>query len=302
MRKCLPAIAMITMIVFNYGCKTASKEAVEIKFQLPVGSKYEYAMNMKMKMNEKVMDKDIDVDNDMGFVYTLEVGHDSAGWKTVSSTIDKFNMDINSMGKKIHFGTENNADTTGPMAIASKMFSAMKGAKFSFTLNDNGSIGEVSGVNDMFSKMVEGLPNAAQLLQQMRGSINEETFKENMQRAFEVYPGKPVKPGDSWSKIMTQQSQGLKLKFKTTYTLESVTGNDALIKLDSKISSAESSSINGATADVTGTSAGEVHYDLATGMTTTGNQDIKMNMKIGAQGMEIPANMDMKIDINGHKL
>ncbi len=294
-------ITALAVFVFMPACKTTSKDIVEIKFNLPKGSKYEYAMNMEMTMNQKMMDKDVDVKNSMGFTYLFEVAGDSAGWKTLSSTITKLSMDMNSMGQTMHFDTESPADTTGPMAIMSKVFGAMKGAQFFFTLNDKGEVGEVRGVKEMQEKMVADLPNSAQIIQGLKGSFDDESLRENMQQAFAAYPGKPVKPGDSWSKSMTQKTQGMHVKFDNIYTLESVNGNDAVIKLVCKLSS-PTGTINDTEMNMTGTSEGKTHYDLETGMTTSGNVDMKMNMKVKTGEMEIPMSMDMKMTTKGKKI
>src|SRR5689334_13442741 len=148
MKKYLRLVILIILGTINHGCKTASKDAVDIKFNLAKGSKYEYSMSVNMNMNEKVTDKTVNAENTMNFTYIFEVVSDSAGWKMLLSTIAEFSMDVNSMGHKMHFGTEGSGDTAGPMAIMSKVFSAMKGAQFSFTVNDNGEIGKISGVRE----------------------------------------------------------------------------------------------------------------------------------------------------------
>src|ERR1044071_83276 len=86
-------------------------------------------MNMEMKMNQQIMGKDVDMKNDMGFSYLFEVANDSANWKTISATISKVSMDMNAMGRTMHFDTDMPATDSGPAAIMGKVFGAMKGRK-----------------------------------------------------------------------------------------------------------------------------------------------------------------------------
>ncbi|HEV8286006.1 MAG TPA: DUF6263 family protein [Chitinophagaceae bacterium] len=295
---------LIVLTSLALGCKSGSNDAIEIKLKLPKGAKYEYALEMDMNMKQKMMEKDMDIKNSMGYSYLLEVLNDSANWKTVSCIIHKINMSMNAMGRTMHFDSEEITDTTGPMGIMAKIFGAMKGSKFSFTVNDNGEIGEMSGVKAMQEKMLAGIgiPNTAEALEGLKNTIDDESLRENMQQAFAAYPGKPVKPGDSWTKALVQKTQGITIKLDNTYTLESVKGNDALIKLSSKLNSGGPATVNNTEMNITGTSEGNIHYDLTTGMMTTGNIDMKMDMKVKTAQTEMPMIVNMKITTKGKKI
>jgi hypothetical protein len=282
-------------------CKSSSKGTVEIKFNLPKGVKYEYSLNTEMKMKQNLANQETNIKNSIGFTYLYEVINDSADWKTVSATITKMSMDMDAMGRTMHFDTDMPMDSTDPMAMMGKIFGAMKGSQFSFTLNEKGEIGKVSGIKEMQEKMLAGLPNAEQVMEGMKNSFNEESMKENIGQAFAAYPGKPVRPGESWTKSLVQSTQGMKVKSDNTFTLESVNGDDAIIKVVSKLSSDSSAVVNGANISMSGTSDGKMHYDLKTGMTTDGDMDMKMDMKVKAGGQEVPMNMDMKMKIKGKK-
>jgi hypothetical protein len=305
MKKLLLALTLFAAIVHFASCNSASSgDTVELKFKLPKGNKYEYAMSMEMKMNQEMMGKEVDMKNNMGFTYLFEVTNDSANWKTVSSTITKINMDMNANGKSMHFDTDMPAIDSGPAAIMGKVFGAMKGSQFLFTVNDKGDIGEVMGVKEMQDKMIASMPNdegegAAEGLSK---AFDEESLKQNMQQAFSTYPGKPVKIGDSWTKTTTQKIQGMTIKSDNTYTLEAVNGNDATVKVSSKLNLDNSGQVNPAQMTMTGTTEGKTHYDLATGMTTDSDIDMKMDMKIKANNTEIPMSMNMKMKIKGKKI
>jgi len=305
MKKLFLALSVLVAITYLISCNSSSaSDAVELKFKLPKGKKYEYAMNMEMQMNQEIMGKKMDMKNDMGFTYLFEVTNDSSEWKTVSSTISKINMDMSANGRTMHFDTDMPATDSGPTATMGKVFGAMKGSQFSFTVNDKGDIGEVKGIKEMQDRMLSAMPNGGGegAAEGLSKSFDEDGLKQNMQQAFSAYPGKPVKVGDSWTKTTTQKIQGMTIKSDNVYTLESVKGNDATVKLSSKLNLANSGEVNPAQMTMTGTSEGKTHYDLETGMTTDGDLDMKMDMKIKVNNTELPMSMNMKMKIKGKKI
>ena len=304
MKKYLFVLPVLAAFAYLAGCNSSADNTVALKFKLPKGTRYEYAMNMEMKMNRQMMGKDIEVKNTMGFTYLFEVTNDSANWKTLSSTITKVSMDMDVMGSIIHFDTDMPNDTgRGPLARMGKVFGAMKGSQFSFTVNDKGDISEIRGLQEMREKILSGLPDGAGWAAAgMKNVFDEESMKQNVHQAFQAYPGKPVKPGDSWTKTTTQKMQGMSVKSDNTYTLESVNGDDAVVKVVAKMSSAGSNDVNADARSMTGNGQGKIHYDLKTGMTSDGDMDLKMDMKVKADTTEMPMTMNMKMKMRGKKL
>ena len=313
MLKIFLTVAAIATSVIIAGCgnggETKTADGYLLKFNMNKGTKFEYSVTMDMGMKETVMGKDVDVKNKMLIGYTFAVTGDSAGWKKVDATISRIAMDMNAEGMNMHFDS-NEPDTskvsdTNPMAMVGKVMGALKGGQFGFTINENGEIGSVYGMKEMMQNMIAkaNLPNAENMTQSLGKSFDEENFKQNMQQSFNMYPGKPVKTGESWTKTMSMKSSGMDMHLDNTYTLESVTGDDALVKVVSKISSgADSTSTPGVKMDMSGNMSGSMHYDLPTGIPQKGDMDMNMIMKMNSQGMEIPMNMDIKMLFEGKKL
>jgi hypothetical protein len=296
------AFVVLAGMVYTTACKNS--DSVDLKFNLPKGSKYEYATTMDMNMNQAIMGQQMQMKNKMGVTYLFEVLNDSSNWKTMKATINRISMDVNAMGQSMSFDTDKpSTDTAGEMAAVSKMFGAMKGGQFTFTMNDKGEVGSVTGMEEMVRKMAATMPNAEQAMAGMGNTFNNENFKQNIEQSFSVYPGKPIKVGETWKKTTTMKNQGMTIKSDNTYTLESVKGNDAVVKVVSKLSSDSSAAVQpGMTMTIDGTSNGNMHFDVPTGIATDGKMNMKMNMKMNAQGQEIPMNMDMTISVKGKKV
>ena len=286
------------------GSKTssASGDAIVLKFNLNKGIKFDYAMVMTMNMDQNVMGNAMHITNKVKIGYVFEVTNDSAGWKTVNSTIDKIGMNVNAGAVNINFDTDSAmADTAGPAAMMGKVFGAMKGGQFSFTMNEKGQVGEVRGMKEMMERIMEkeNTPNGQMIMQNMGKAFDENNFKQNISQSFAVYPDKPVKPGESWTKTLNINSNGIPMRSENTYTLQSVDGDKANLKVTSKISSADSTTDN-AVSGLTGTMDGTSSYEISTGMLVSGDMDMKMNIK--TQQQPTPMAVNIKMTMTGKKL
>lgn len=293
--------------IFLSGCKGsgAGGDAVTFKFNVPKGTKFSYAVGMDMNMNQTMGGQQVAVKTNLGMGYTFEVTADSAGWKTMNATISRVAMDMNANGMSMKFDSDSpNTDTTSPMAKVGVMLGAMKGGQFSFTMNENGEIGQVTGIEEMTQRIISSMPAAqADMARQTIGkTFNEQSFKQNMQQAFAMYPGKPVKIGDTWTRTLTMDNNGMPMKLDNTYTLQAVEGSNLKVKVDSKITSAgTNAAVPGMQIDMTGDLKGVNSFDEATGMPLNGDDDMNLDMKMKMQGQEMPVKLKMKMTITGKK-
>ena len=292
-----------------YCCKgTNSPDGLNLKFNLQKGEKFLYTAGMDMHSRQNVMGKDMDVNTRMDMAYTFDVTGDSAGWKQVNATISKIAINMDAGGMQIKFDSDDPAaaDSTNPMAKVGKIFGAMKGGQFGFTMNEKGKVGNVTGIREMMEHAVASLndPTAsAALMSGLSKTFDENQFKQNLEQSFGIYPDKPVKAGDSWNKTMTMNNAGILMKMDNTYTLESVDNNNANVKMSSKISSgSDSAKLMGMNMDMNGTMEGTMQFDIASGMPVKGVSTMQMNMKVKSQGTEMPMNMTFTMNITGKKL
>ena len=293
-------ILFLAVIVYITSCKTTS-EVVDLKLQMPKGSQYEYTTAVDMNMTQNVQGQEIKMKNKMTFVYLFDIISDSANWKTVTSTIQQMKMEMDAMGQNMSIDTDNMSDTSGPMGMMNKMFGGIKGKQFSFTINDKGEVGKVTGMRELVESMVPAdMPNREQALQQMSGSINEESFRQNIQQTFAVFPKQPVKIGESWTDTTTMSNQGMMTKSVNNYTLESVNDGKAVIKVTSALSSAQAQ-INGMDMTLNGSNNGKYTYDMSTGMVLSGDLKMIMDMEMSTQGQKMPMKIESDIKITSKK-
>lgn len=274
-----------------------SQKAIDLKFNLPKGATYNYNMDVDMAVKGTAEGQEVNVTNTMGMGYSFEVLDDSAGWKKISATLSKIAMDMSTAGVTIHYNSDEPVDTSNFVnMLFGQIFGAMKGSKFSFIMNGKGDIADVKGIEEMVNRMSEAVPEAGGGMSDGIGdAFNEESFAKNLQQVFGAYPGKPVKPGDSWASAYTTVSNGINMNMANTYTLESVSNGIANVKVDSKITAADT------TMPLNGTSAGVLKYDVATGVPVDGNLALELKMDAGEGAEASPMDVVIKTKITGKK-
>lgn len=275
---------------------------VNLKFNLPKSVPYEFVMGMTMNMNQNVMGQDVTVAMNYKYNYQFEVIKDSANWKTVKSTVKSVRMEMTTMGNTMVGDTEIPIkDPSSPDGQMTKVFNAMKGSELTFMINEKGDVGKITGFDVMSERIKKSMPEGAQ--GQMAG-MDESSFRQNIEQSFGAYPSKPVKIGDSWEKTLTTKAQGMDVLSKNTYTLQSISGDEANVKVVSQLSSNGTMNTGGMSADVkmTGSSNGAMQYLISNGLPKSADLDMKMDMKITTNGMDIPMKMDNKITIQSKKL
>jgi len=300
MKKFIYVFILPAYFIFS-GCgnKSQNADAIILKFNLPNGSSYNYNVDMDMSMNGNINGQSLNMKDKMAMGYDFAAVGDSSGWKKITATISRISMHLNSNGVNIDFDSDLKPDSSDMASgTMGKIFGALKGGQFRFTMNEQGKIGSVTGINDLMQRILSSvsLGNTASAAAQMNSTFNEENFKQNIQQSFGMYPDKPVKPGDSWINTMEMNNQGMPMKIDNTYTLKSVSGNTANVKVDSKISSPGSNSTG-----INGTMKGNMKFDIPTGLPTDGDLDMSMSMTMNTGGQVVPMNTSIKMKITGKK-
>jgi hypothetical protein len=298
-------ISFISGVSILFGTVAAQNNGpVVLKFNMAPGDKFSYGTALELNINENLMGQDVKVYTQLGMYYEFGVMGDSAGWKKMSASFQRVVMHVNANGQAINVDTDSSSNNLpGDAAGMGKIFAALKGEKFFFTLNENGEIGKISGIKSFTRHVAQaaGLDSATTSTMVAK-AFNEESFRQNLQQTFSFYPGKPVKPGDSWNTTTNTVNNGIPMKTENTYTLQSVNNNIATIKQSSKVTTPEGATLQGMQLDITGIIDGNSDYDLQTGIPVEGKADMKLDMKIKAQGQEIPMKMNIKTTTTGKKI
>jgi hypothetical protein len=259
---------------------TANGDAVALKFKLLDGSKYLYTTDITNQTN--TMGQNISNKMLMEFTYDVTAGENEN--KDLVVTYTRVKMDMNAMGQTMSYDSNDSAN-------ANPMFKAlgnMIGKSFTTTVAPNGTIVKVEGIESLVPEGTQGL--------------DQETLKQTMQTSFNVFPEKPVKVGESWTKTTDMKLQNFNMKLDSKYTLDKVEGDNAIISMDGKISSEAGASVQGMEMNLDGTQTGKLEIDIPTGQAISGDIKQLIKGKFNANGQEIPMDISSDVKISSKKL
>lgn len=267
--------------------KAANGDAVELKFNLQKGKSYTYTMDMEME-GEMQGQK---LENDMAFEYSVEVVDDKDSLKTLKTTYDRIKMEMNAGQMNMHVDTnEPQQDSAAdprqnPMAIMSNMFHAMKGKAFEMKVNNRGEVVSVSGMEEMMNAMMNSMAVDETMKQTMaqafQSQFNEESVKQSFAQAFNIFPDKAVKVGDTWTKSASISGMA-SADVATVYKVKEIKADEVVLDVSADLS------INGGK----GTQTGTMKVDATSGLVT----DAEMEQKLTS-----PQPMTIKYKIKGRE-
>lgn len=262
---------------------SASGDAIELKFNIPNGSKFMYSTSLKQKV--QMMGQNMTMNMVMDYLYNITGAENNN--KNLSVSYDRIQMEMDAPGMGLTKYDSKDETAKDPSGGA---FKNMVGKAFTMTVSPDGEIVNIDGLKDI-------LPTGA-------AGFDENTMKQTMQMSFNFYPDKPVKPGESWNKKTTMNIQVLTMSIDSKYTLKEVKGDNAIVSVDSKITMdpGTSSEMQGMKMDMSGTQSGTMEVEIKTGQLLSGNLTQKISGKISAGGQEMPMDTNSDIVITGKKL
>lgn len=259
------------------------EEAVLLKFNFQKGRTYNYAMTFDI--SRKNDDKSIG--STMKWSYNMQVVDEKSDMKTIKTTYKRIDMTTDMPnGQKMEFSSEKQVDAMDFMQLPSKMFGIIKGKSFTMQVNGKGEVVSVSG----FDKIGEAVVNEMNVPEEMKPMMrqnfqkqfNDEAAKQIFSQAFEIYPNKPVKIGDSWKSSSTIAA--LKQDVATVYTVKNIKGNRVFVSGEAKLKTNDGKN--------SGTQTSKLIIDAKTGLLIDGlfdqkNDDGQMSTKSRITGKEI---------------
>ncbi len=263
-----------------------------LKFNFEKGKGYDYEMNTSM--DQEIQGQKMKMD--MSAYYSMIVTDDDGTLKTITSTIDRFKMKMDMGGFNINVDTDQPLPSLGktedgkdPMKILNSVFGAIKGQQFQMKVNAEGKVLEVTGFEDMATKLVDSLGLDEEQKQQMKVQFNDQFNAKKMtgqfERAWYIFPNKEVKVGDSWNKTTTMGGEGT---YASTYKVTEIEGDMVTLEENSTMTGMEDG------AKMSGTITGTIVVDSRIGLVVSSNQDLKMKTNANGKAFEIIAKTKIK--------
>jgi hypothetical protein len=187
---------------------------------------------------------------------------------------------------------------------------AMMDQQFIITLDDQGQVKSIEGLNKNIDKVVrqEGSGNSMQRQQyakQLQELMGEENFKNSFEAITAIYPDKEVAVGDSWTKDLKHHSE-MPVRYVNTYTLTDSKNGQSTIKLNSEIASVKTQQQSAQQDfDISGKQEGTIRVDEKSGwilhsdITNEVKGKVFMKNEQVPQGMEVPLTISSRIITKG---
>jgi hypothetical protein len=188
-------------------------------------------------------------------------------------------------------------------------FAALIGQSYTVTLTPKGKVLDVNGVEQLKQAVLEKLPagaDAGPMAVAMASYMDKDSLKQMTEAGTDIYPDKPVSPGDSWNKDMTV-AIGFPVIIQSKWTLQKEEAGVATITLTSTLRpdpSAPPMDTGGMklNCNLSGTQEGTLQVAEVTGLLTASKarQQLKGDVKVAASAgappaMAIPMTIDTQI-------
>jgi hypothetical protein len=294
MKKIVVALLAIITVAGIQSCQSTKSATGSkmLKFNFEKGKGYDY--EMIINMDQDIMGQAMQMD--MTNYYSMDVVADDGTTKTITTTYDRFKMNMKVGPMNIDVDSDKplheigDGDGKDPMKMVNRLFGAIKGKKFTMKVNAEGKVEEVTGFKEMAQSIVDSMgvdeKMKEQMQQQFSKQFNEQSLKDQFERFLYIFPNKDVKVGDSWQKTTTP-GMAMGGKYVSTYTVSEIEGDMVTVEEKSKIEGAsEAMDMKG---DITGT----LVIDSKTGLVVNADQD--MDLIMNAEGKEIKMKAKSKI-------
>jgi hypothetical protein len=248
---------------------------VEINFKLTKGKVYEQTVESQTNVKQEAMGQTIEINTISKVKTALEVMEEKAEGNVYNVWYKGMEMEFNGMGQEQRFCS----DTTLLTAVdpMSEVLSKVTNKKFQATIARQGSVTDISGLELIISSATKsemGVEAQGDLAKQLLQSYGNEGLKSSLESFTDIFPGKSVKEGESWSKTQTLNA-GMPVISKTTYTLKEIRGTEVQIDIEGTLEvdpANARSNLNGmdATYFVEGTRKGSLLVEISTGWVKAG--------------------------------
>lgn len=290
--KNLACLSLLLMYVLLLGaCKSGDGGAGasgEVKLQLNFkpGDKYLYTTDMHQVISYQNM-ANLEQDMLMGMLYEMKAAEGDN--KKLSITYDHIKMKtVSPMGNMVYDSKNDTANASSALSFMGNLI----GKSFDVLIAPDGRIVSVQGLDSMIMALSD-VAGAQQV--DIKNQFSDSSIMMMMQNSFDMYPGKPVKTGDTWTKNTSMNFSGFTISVESKYFLQSVKGDVATLKATSTMSLPVTKTAEQGIAmemELKGTQDAIMEISISSGqiVKATTNQDIKG--KIKAAGQEMP--MDIK--------
>ena len=277
MKKIASFLPVILVTALLHAQTQVTKTVVPNKISLTIGQKITVQSSISI---ESSLAPGMDVTNNSTSENILEVKSSTDKNYTIGSTLTKIKVNMDMMGQATTYDSEKKEDQESEMG---KAFAEKLNKPTDVILDIN--TGKASVEKKIEEKKNPGDGDPMQGLLKILGDNGGDDAV--VTGAFEIVPqGKNT--GDNWSDSTVEKN----MKVVRTYTLKSVTGNEAVIQLNMVMDAASTLSTQGMEVEFNSTTktTGEIITDIETGLVKKKTTQADISGSFQLMGQAVPIN------------
>jgi len=286
-----------------FSCKSESENSgngnpITLKINFKPGEKYLYTTQVNQKINSMNTTMDQSMTMEMIYAYEGEEGEN----KKLKITYDHITMGLTTPMGPVQYDSKAPEKSPADMAFMNSLI----GKSFGIKVAPNGDIAAVEGLGELIKSLSGATDDNTRSA--MEGQFSDTAIRMMMQNSFDLYPGKPVKVGESWGKksVMSMGFQGLNVNMENTYTLKSINSGKATVAVASAMNlpATDMSAAAGVPMQIqmNGKQEGTMELDIATGQILSGKTTQNIEGRISGGGQTIPMNINGDVVISSKKM
>lgn len=286
----IAAVSLMTLVSCGGG---KSGETVDLKLNFKPGDKYLYATQINQNINTMGTTMQQLIGMDMIYEVTASEGNH----KKLSITYDHVQMKTTTPMGGMEYDSRDKTKGDGMLGFMDSLI----GKSFSITIAPDGNIVKVENLGNLMTS----LPGEPGVKEQLQKQFSDTAIRQMMQNSFDMYPGKPVKVGESWTKKSTMGVSSFSINMQNTYTLKAVNDGKAVVSVSS-IMTLPATEMSQAGVpikmEMNGKQEGTMDVDIASGQILSGKTHQTINGKINAAGQEMPMDIAGDVVISSKKM
>jgi len=270
------------------GSSSAENGPVELKLNFKPGAKYKYIKESKESIEPQIKGASIAISQNMTTEAIYQVTNDGAN-KSIVFSYDRIALKSGNSMMSVEFDSKDTAKQS------QKIFQSITDVlhkPYMATLDANGNI-----INIKKPGNVDSTNATASELNQ----FSDTAIHNMLQQLFNVYPGKAVKAGDTWTTKGESAISFMNATSENVYKLLSVANGIAHIEVNSNLisSSADNPEIKGL--DMRGTQTGTLDIEVSTGLIVDYKLSRHMEGNMDMMGMSAPTTINSEVHIYGRE-
>jgi len=271
--------------LFFLGCKEGSNKnkAVNLGLNFPAGTTYVYLMDSRQTIQQQMNGMNSEISQHMKLQSSYIVENAAGNNKKLTINYDRFYIKSSSNGLEMEFDSQDSTKQPAELAGAGQIVNH----PFSIVVDTKGEILKVD------QHLAPGDSASFQL--------SDSSIRQMMEQTLNVYPEKPVKPGDSWQRTFATNVGFMDMQVVSTYKLVSLSDEQAHIEIDATIKSKASRhpEIQDMQIEMNGTQTGSMDIEIETGLIIDSRFVQNVTGKMVLTGNEIPMTLTSETRIFG---